>query len=64
MRTCEEFGSTNVVVRVPVEHVYVQERDGKWTDRGLEGVDEKALWYCGECDHSWHEWFTEAADRR
>ena len=61
MRTCEVCGSTDVVVRVPIEHVYVQGSDGRWTDRGSEGVDEKALWYCGDCDNCWYEWFTEVA---
>jgi hypothetical protein len=63
MRTCEECGSTNLSVKVPVEQFYSQEPDGRWTDGGTEWADERAVWYCDDCECQWEGWFEEHIDQ-
>lgn len=59
MTSCDQCGSASLSVRVPVEQIYAQGSDGRWTDDGIEGVDERARWYCYDCGFQWEAWFEE-----
>jgi hypothetical protein len=59
MQVCEECGSTNLSVKIFVEQFYIQETDGLWTDGGSQWSDERAIWYCNDCESQWEAWFNE-----